>query len=118
MTNKIQEQNWLESILLLVNMSPAELAKAANLDQGLISRLRRDLTRPTPDTLNAIAQATGLPPELVFRRAKLLPSEGTELDDWAIKVATRISKLPAESRNFIENTIEYFYELERRKGKK
>lgn len=119
MSEKLQKQNWLDAILLLVKMTPAELAKKANLDQGLISRLRRDINRPTPETLNAIAQATELPPEVVFRKAGLLPQKESTTDDWAIEIAARIQKLPAQSRNAVEHLIRYFYEQEHgnRKGK-
>lgn len=101
-------------------MSPADLAREAHLDQGLISRLRRDITRPTPETLDAIAKATNIPHEIIFRKAGLLPNGGAGDDDWALAVAARIQKLPAESRNFIEAMIEHLYELERSgdKGKK
>lgn len=117
MSEKIQKQNWLDAILLLVNMTPAQLSRESGVDQGVISKLRRDLVRPTPETLSAIAKATGLPVELVFRKAGLLPKDEEGVDDWALSVAARIQKLPAEARNFIENTIEYFYNLEKRQRK-
>lgn len=117
MADKIQKQNWLDAILLLVNMTPVQLSKESGLDQSVISKLRHDLVRPTPETLSAIAKATDLPVELVFRKAGLLPESEEKIDDWALSVAARIQTLPAEARNFIENTIEYFYNLEKRQRK-
>jgi len=56
-------------------MRPAELSRRANLDQGLISRIRKGETKPTPETLQAIAKALNLPVEYVYRCAGLLPKK-------------------------------------------
>lgn len=64
--------DWLEALLKETGMTQAELARAANLDQGLLSRIRRGMTKPTAETLQAIARATKMPVEEIYQRAGLL----------------------------------------------
>ncbi len=56
-------------------MSPAELARKAGIDKGIISRILNRERRPSPESLEAIARALKLPSETVFRAAGLLPSK-------------------------------------------
>lgn len=55
------------------NMSPADLARATNKDQGIISRLLRGERQPRPETLADIARALKLSVDEVYRAAGLLP---------------------------------------------
>jgi transcriptional regulator with XRE-family HTH domain len=66
--------NWLEVELRNRDWRPADLARKANLDKSVVSRILNSERRPEPETLIAIARALRLPPEQVFRVAGVLPS--------------------------------------------
>ena len=65
---------WLGAQLESRHISPAELARKAGIDKGIISRILNRERRPSPESLEAIARALRLPSETVFRAAGLLPS--------------------------------------------
>lgn len=87
-------------------MSPAELAKAANLDQGLISRIKRGITEATPNTMKAIARALRIPVENIYRMTGLLPAESTH-DAWLRRMQHKLANAETEEeRRMLENMID------------
>ena len=64
---------WLENELEKRGWKPVELANKANISRGSLSTILSHQRRPGPDVCLALARALSLPPELVFRRAGLLP---------------------------------------------
>ena len=94
---------WLDQQLAERNMRPADLAKRANLDQALISRFRHGKTRPTPESLIAIARALKLPYEIVYQKAGLLPPE-PERTAILRQIEFVASELPEEEQI---NILEY-----------
>ena len=69
----IDFSDWLFEELIKRGIKPAELARKAGLDKGIISRILNRERRPEPETLTSIARALRLPPEQIFRVAGLLP---------------------------------------------
>lgn len=76
MTNDFSD--WLQSTLDSKNMKPVQLARKANIDPGVISRILSRERRPSPETLEAIAHALQMPVDLIFEKAGILPPK-TEL---------------------------------------
>ena len=54
-------------------MKPAELARLAGIDKGIISRALARKRRPSPESLVAIARGLKIPSETLFRIAGPLP---------------------------------------------
>ena len=72
---------WLEAEIQKRGWRPAELAKAAGLYQSTVWKvLNRERTAGS-DVCTALARAMKLPPELVFRKAGLLPELPASEDD-------------------------------------
>jgi len=67
--------DWLFSEMENRNWTQADLARAAHLSRGAIGNIIREERNPSPDSLHGIAKAFSLPPEVVFRKAGLLPPE-------------------------------------------
>lgn len=65
-------RNYVEEELDSRGWTMRELGRRAHLSHGTISNLLASKSEPTPDTLTAIAQALGEPPEKLFRMAGLL----------------------------------------------
>ena len=66
---------WLDKQLYDQRMSPADLARASGLSEGVISNLRNSKRQPTPRTLNKIAAGLKKSPLEVFQRAGLLSED-------------------------------------------
>jgi transcriptional regulator with XRE-family HTH domain len=94
--------DWLENQLKLMNMTPAELARASGKAPAVISRVLNGDRKPEPDTLIAIARALNLPPETVFRAAGLLPpvSPDTEYAEQILHLLRQLS--PQEQEEILE----------------
>ena len=84
--------DWLIQELNARDWTQADLARASGLTTAAISRLISGSRGAGPETCTAIANALKLPPEFVFRKAGLLPTERTEIDN---------------DRRFREQIIEY-----------
>ena len=115
--------DWLQNELDKQRMTPADLARVARKDQGIISRILRRERKPEADTVLAIASALKIPAETAFRAAGLLPPKPDE-DPWVEQMDYKISKIrnPA-SRRMAEKLIDTLLADEeaeqapRRKGK-
>jgi transcriptional regulator with XRE-family HTH domain len=97
--------------------SQADLARESKVSRQVISYLLTGkVDKPDVETIRKFGDALDIPYEVIYRRAGLLPPKPPR-DEWAESIATKINKLPADSRNMLENLIQYLYEQER-KGKK
>jgi transcriptional regulator with XRE-family HTH domain len=73
---------WLNRELEIRGWSRYKLHQTSGVDSGYISRiLNREQPKPGPDVLKAFAHALGYPPEVLFRKAGLLPEKGPEPPD-------------------------------------
>lgn len=73
MVTKLDFANWLQDKLNRQGWDQAELADRSGLSSAQVSRIISEIRSPGPDACTAIARAFGLPPEIVFRKAGLLP---------------------------------------------
>lgn len=67
--------DWLLERLKEKNISQSELARMAGVSKGTISNLVNGTKGAGQDSLTAIAHALKLPVDLVFEKAKLLPTK-------------------------------------------
>ena len=67
--------DWLNSEMMRLGWSQADLARASGLTTAAISRYINGGRSIGPDAANAIAKALNVPVETVFRAAGLLPPE-------------------------------------------
>jgi transcriptional regulator with XRE-family HTH domain len=74
---------WLLRELDERGWNQADLARASCLTTAAISRLMNGSRGIGPDACNAIANAFKLPPEIVFRKAGLLPLDKEEIPGMA-----------------------------------
>lgn len=72
---KISLAEWLDAILKNKNIKPIELARSANIDPGVVTRILKAERSATPKTLEAIAHALQLPTDLVYEKAGILPKK-------------------------------------------
>jgi transcriptional regulator with XRE-family HTH domain len=88
---------WLNDELSWRGWSDNQLARQAGISHSVISRARGG-SLPKWEACEALAAALGLPPEVVFRKAGLLPIEPGEdlrLDEWRHVLA----RLPEKDRS-------------------
>lgn len=85
--------DWLLNELKERNMSQSELARQADIGRGTISNIMSGTRNVGKDTLVAIARALKLPPDLVFEKAKVLPSK-PDLSPIKRKLAHLAEDLP------------------------
>ena len=64
---------WLINELDIRGISQSELARRSSLTTGAISHVISGSRQPGPDLCTAVAKALYYPPDLVFRKAGLLP---------------------------------------------
>ncbi|MCI0441730.1 helix-turn-helix transcriptional regulator [bacterium] len=97
---------WLIEQLERRNWKPAELARRADIDTGLLSRLLNRERMPGPTTCNAIAEALQLPPQSVFHAAGLIPSP-PDYDETIEEIKYLSEKVPIEKRRQILDYIRF-----------
>lgn len=90
---------WLEGELAARNWRPADLARASKLYQSTLANILNEQRKPGPEVLLAISEALDLPPDLVFRRAGLLPPQaGPERDPSFQELLEIMRNLSPEDR--------------------
>ncbi|MCL4295594.1 MAG: helix-turn-helix transcriptional regulator [Anaerolineae bacterium] len=73
--------NWLEEKLKERGWQPSDLAHKAHLGNSTVTRILNSNRGAGPEVCVAIARTLQLPPELVFRKAGLLPSQSESTPD-------------------------------------
>ena len=71
---------WLRKEINDRNWTQAELAERSSVPNATISRIINNTRDPGPEIANKLAKALNYPPELLFRKAGLLP----ETKEYAI----------------------------------
>lgn len=95
--------DWLIQEMNKRGWSQADLANAAGLNRQVISTyVNRQRSKPDSEVLTALARALRLPPEIVFRRAGLLPpiSPDTEYREELLYLFSELS--PGEQEEYLE----------------
>jgi transcriptional regulator with XRE-family HTH domain len=91
MENKFAE--WLMQRLDEKGWSQSDLARRANIARGTISNILNGTRAVGPDTCLSIAKALNYPPEVVFRKAGILPPQDNqdETTQQAVHIFTQLS---------------------------
>jgi transcriptional regulator with XRE-family HTH domain len=66
-------RDWLLQEMKSRNWGIPELSRIAHVSRGAIGNVLRGERKPGPDLCKAFAHAFKIPPEIVFRKAGLLP---------------------------------------------
>lgn len=113
---------WLREELTKRDWKPTELARRADLDDGIISRALSGARVPSTKSLKKIADALDVPVTEILQQVDIIPpSEETELSRRAVALARRIEKLNPDFQELVESTINTLLqqsERQKRNGKK
>jgi transcriptional regulator with XRE-family HTH domain len=101
--------DWLVNAMREREMTAADLARGARKSSAVISRILSGERNPAPDTVQAIAHALRLPPEVVYRNAGMLPPKSPD-DESADVLYHRILNLPDVLRAQAEDYVNYLAE--------
>jgi transcriptional regulator with XRE-family HTH domain len=92
---------WLEGELSKRRWTRADLAREAKLSQTSFSKIFSGERKPGPDLCNAIARALNIAPEIVFRRAGLLPALPEDDDKFLDEVVENFKRLSVKQRRAV-----------------
>ena len=81
MCHNMRFQEWLQQELNERDWTYADLADRAHIGKSTISMIMSEVRNPGSETCRAIARALTLPPEIVFRKAGLLPPTPDDEED-------------------------------------
>lgn len=85
MSNRQSLSTWLQSEMANRDWTQSDLARISGLHRAIISKIVLGGSKPTPETLEAIAKAFKLPPEQVYRVAGILP-QTPDVDEETEKI--------------------------------
>lgn len=95
--------DWLNAQLAERNMSAAELARAMNKDQGVVSRMLRGERSPSPATIQSIANALRLPLDIVLRASlNMTPNPKVDPDDERANHLIQSLKKPSSKQRALD----------------
>ena len=97
---------WLSNELELRGWSQADLARAADVPRGSINNLLTNMRKPGPDLCTAMAQAFNYPPDMVFRKAGLLPENVAETEAF-LELKHRFHNAPEAVQDEILDYVRY-----------
>ena len=97
---------WLNEQLNIRGWSQAELARRAGVSRTSISDVLAYKHKAGYELCKAIAKALRVPPEIVFRRAGLLPErvEKTEIEE---RILVKIRKLPPDEQQRLLRYLDF-----------
>lgn len=99
MRQEIDFAEWLEDEMEKRGWRPAELAKAAGLYQSTLWKVLNRERTAGADVCTALSRAMKLPPELIFRKAGLLPGlPGPEDDPTFGELLSYVKRLSVKDR--------------------
>ena len=106
---------WLNKELTQKGWSQADLARHSGLSTAAISRIMNGTRNAGPELCQAIARALHLPPEVVYRKAGLLPPE--EEPNLEEKIILNIyKKLTPARQEDMRGFAEYQLQVQEQKG--
>lgn len=106
---------WLEGELKERRWTRADLARATSMTSATMTRVFNGERKPGPDLCNAIAEALGIPPEMVFRKAGLLPELPEDDDQFLNETIEAFKRLDIDQRR---DVLEYVFSRLRRQQQK
>jgi len=98
---------WLQAEMDRHDWTQADLSRISNISKPQIARVLSGSRGIGPDACNAIARALRLPPELVFRKAGLLPPSETSEDEDIERTNHILPQLPEAERKMVLAFAEY-----------
>jgi transcriptional regulator with XRE-family HTH domain len=96
---------WLNQQIKQRGWTQAELARQADVSRTSISDVLSEKRNVGHELAMALAQGLKIAPEEVYRQAGLLP-KGHQINDYASRLAYRISQLPEEDQEVIDVLID------------
>jgi transcriptional regulator with XRE-family HTH domain len=99
---------WAEGEMAKRNLTWYAVERKSGLSSGAISRRANNGMAPTDTTCTALAHVFGLSPDLVFRRAGLLPQPTTRESDMQ-DIIDLLKHLPDEELARVEVFVESLY---------
>lgn len=96
------------------DITPAELARRAKKDPGMISRLLAGERSATPETLRDIAIAINQPLEVVFRVAVGMPVQKQELSPKKRELLARLENADDETVQVTIDLLEVTLKMQQR----
>lgn len=98
--------DWIEQELKARRWRQTDLAQAAGISDSTVSLVLNAEREAGPDFCNGIAKAFGIPPEVVFRMAGILPPlPGPEEDAMIREVTEGFKQLSVEKRREVLNYV-------------
>lgn len=95
---------WLKQEIDKRHISQKELAEISGVTPAQISRIIGGTRGIGPDAIVGIARALKLPPELVFKKAGILPANAE--DPWVATMQHKISLLTGPRREMAERLLD------------
>lgn len=112
MTRDEEFAKWVLEVLDVRRWRQADLAREANIDTGLLSRLMKGKQRASPDMCNSIARVLGYPPDSVLRKAGYLPDIApVDYEDQKMLNELYVNLSPANRERVLKQT-QLLYEEE------
>lgn len=98
--------SWLENEMETRRWTKSDLMRASGLSHTMISLVLSGDKGVGPDFCNGIARAFSIAPELVFRKAGILPAlPGPEDDELARQLVESFKRLDIEQRREVLNYV-------------
>lgn len=113
--SNIDFSEWLIGELNKRQWSQSDLARAAGTNPSSISHLVNRTRFPGKEICQAIAQAFGYPPDVVFRAAGLLPPQ-QDMDDETQKMLHLFEQMTPEDQEMMIGMAQMFLEKRTKKS--
>ena len=109
---KHQFVNWLNKQLSDSGWTMSEMGRRAGLSHATISNVLSGKTNPGFEFCIGIAKALGMPPEVVMRKAGLMPPRPDDVGagEFIAEIAAILRNLPVADREIIYETAKLHYE--------
>ena len=102
---------WLRKEINNRNWTQAELAERSSVPSATISRIINNTRDPGPEIANKLAKALNYPPELLFRKAGLLPETKEYAINPALDEANQLlNELPKEYQKQALQLIRFLHD--------
>jgi transcriptional regulator with XRE-family HTH domain len=109
---------WLQMEMTQRGLRQADLAKAAGLYPATIAKVLARERQAGPDVCNALAKALDIPPEVIFRRAGLLPeTPATPMNKTCQEVCALVQQLDLGDQDDVLDYIKFRLRRATAKGK-
>jgi transcriptional regulator with XRE-family HTH domain len=113
--DKIRFGEWIAREREKRGWSQADLARYAGLHRQSLYKIENGEASPAVETFIALATALDISPNVLFRKAGLLPPID-ENDAWADDMTNRMSKLTGARRSIAEKLVQSLIEEEQKEN--